>query len=49
MDVYSTGGVVLNATGVGAVIGAPATAVAAVGVAHGTGLTTAGGAGFAKS
>ncbi|MBB6177235.1 hypothetical protein HNQ82_002068 [Anoxybacillus tengchongensis] len=37
----------LNATG--AVIGMPATAVAAVEVAHGTGLATVGGAGFAKS
>ncbi|WP_197051732.1 MULTISPECIES: hypothetical protein [Anoxybacillus] len=44
-----TGGVVLNATGVGAVIGTPATAVAAVGVAHGTGLATAGGTGLVKS
>ncbi|MGJ7035752.1 hypothetical protein [Anoxybacillus eryuanensis] len=39
----------LNATGAGAVIGTPATAVAAVEVAHGTGLATVGGAGFAKS
>ncbi|MCZ0756212.1 polymorphic toxin type 8 domain-containing protein [Anoxybacillus sp. J5B_2022] len=44
-----TGGVVLNATGVGAVIGTPATAIAAVGVAHGAGLTAAGGTGFSKS
>ncbi|WP_297990972.1 hypothetical protein [Anoxybacillus sp.] len=43
------GGMLLNATGAGAVIGTPATAVAAVGVAHGTGLATAGGTGFVKS
>ncbi|KHF30063.1 hypothetical protein LR68_01189 [Anoxybacillus sp. BCO1] len=43
------GGMVLNATGAGAVIGTPATVVAAVGVAQGTGLATTGGTGFVKS
>lgn len=42
-------GMVLNATGAGAVIGTPATVVAAVGVAQGTGLATTGGTGFVKS
>lgn len=43
------GGIVLDATGVGAVVGAPATAIAAVGVTHGATLTATGSANFAKS
>jgi hypothetical protein len=44
-----TGGIVLDATGVGAVAGAPATAIAAAGVTHGATLTATGSANFAKS
>jgi len=44
-----TGGMVLNATGIGAVIGTPATAIAAAGVTHGATLTATGSTNFAKS
>jgi hypothetical protein len=44
-----TGGIVLDATGVWAIVGAPATAIAAAGVTHGATLTATGSANFAKS
>jgi hypothetical protein len=44
-----TGGIVLDATGVGVVVGAPATAIAAAGVTHGATLASTGSANFAKS
>ncbi|ANB59435.1 hypothetical protein [Anoxybacteroides amylolyticum] len=43
------GGIAISSTGVGAAVGAPATAIAAVGATHGATLTATGGSNFVQS